>query len=963
MLRKSSRALPTHRARRELYVEGVLVLAVAVIAVAFRLHRLAMTPPGLHHDEAVNGLDVVYTIPQSSPIFFEMNNGREPLFIYLQALAVQLLGETPLALRVTSAVLGVLTVLATYWLGREWFGRRVAVLAGIGLATSFWHVDLSRVGLRAISVPLFMVLTLGLLSRGLNRGRLASFALAGLTIGLGFYTYISARLVPLVVAAIIAWEAVRGGRHVANRWRGLLVLVAVAAAVSAPLGAYFAEHPEFLIGRSEQVSILNPEPSIEGEQDTFRSNLRNTLGMFVLRGDENPRHNLPGRPVFDPAAAPWFALGLAVALWRAAESLGGRRRSDGRVEPTGWLLIWVVGGLALGALTYESPNFLRLTLMVPAVYVVWGLGVATAWRWIDRRLLRLHVSGRAAGSVLVALLLLYECGLTYRDYFLDWASRGEVYRAFDAGLTAAARYVEDAANAETPLFLHVDRSPPIQFLSRSARQARWLQEYSNLLLLPSTTDGGALYVFAGDGSLSRSPQLYFQRSQPDATDVDADGRTGFVAYRLSPSRVESLAVPETPLGVSFGGADDGVELLGYSLDSPTAQPGDRVGLTLVWRVLADGKAVYAPYVHVIDEEGRSWGQDDRMGYEVGGWRKGDLFLSRHEWRVPVDAPPLTYQLAGGMAIREFGWPPGPAEALGAPVTLAQAQVQRSPDLAQEVEAPAVGRRLDADAGGGLSLIGCDVTEDPLKPGERLDVDLLWRAREALDRDVVVRIGLVDEAGRVLAERSGRPAYGRYPTTRWPAGTVLRDPRALTVPGDAPGGSSRLELTTLDSATDEVLGRVSLGTVEIVVSPREYRLPPMQRSRDVDFGGEIALRGFDLDKEVLTPTDTLRLTLYWQALRAPSKNYTVFTHLLDAANQVVAQQDNPPVRGTVPTLGWAPGQVVRDEYELRLRGEPQRGELVLEVGLYDATTGERLRLADDSDDRVILARLPIVSGEE
>jgi len=139
---------------------------------------------------------------------------------------------------------------------------------------------------------------------------------------------------------------------------------------------------------------------------------------------------------------------------------------------------------------------------------------------------------------------------------------------------------------------------------------------------------------------------------------------------------------------------------------------------------------------------------------------------------------------------------------------------------------------------------------------------------------------------------------------------------------------------------------------------------MQRRVDANFGGQIALRGFDLDRDALAPNGTLRLTLYWQALRAPMKNYTVFTHLLDAGDKVVAQQDNPPVGGTAPTLGWAPGQVIRDEYELKLQGEPESEELTLEVGLYDAATGERLGLVGESqDNRVILARLPVAPAGE
>jgi hypothetical protein len=133
---------------------------------------------------------------------------------------------------------------------------------------------------------------------------------------------------------------------------------------------------------------------------------------------------------------------------------------------------------------------------------------------------------------------------------------------------------------------------------------------------------------------------------------------------------------------------------------------------------------------------------------------------------------------------------------------------------------------------------------------------------------------------------------------------------------------------------------------------------MQRPASADFGGELALRGFDLSAESVRPGEVIRLKLYWQALRQPSRNYTVFTHLLGPGNKVVGQQDSQPLRGQAPTLGWAAGQVVADEYELRLDPDAAGDEVAIEVGLYDAPTGARLRLAGGDADFVILARLPV-----
>jgi 4-amino-4-deoxy-L-arabinose transferase-like glycosyltransferase len=112
---------------------------ILLLASVFRFWRLDSVPPGLYHDEAYNGLDALSlvqgkTFPQFYegwelyaqdahaerppnetrwPVFFEGNFGREPLHIYLMALAIKLLGPTPSAIRIVPGIAGVLSVLTT----------------------------------------------------------------------------------------------------------------------------------------------------------------------------------------------------------------------------------------------------------------------------------------------------------------------------------------------------------------------------------------------------------------------------------------------------------------------------------------------------------------------------------------------------------------------------------------------------------------------------------------------------------------------------------------------------------------------------------------------------------------------------------------------------------------------------------------------------------------------------------
>jgi len=125
-------------------------------------------------------------------------------------------------------------------------------------------------------------------------------------------------------------------------------------------------------------------------------------------------------------------------------------------------------------------------------------------------------------------------------------------------------------------------------------------------------------------------------------------------------------------------------------------------------------------------------------------------------------------------------------------------------------------------------------------------------------------------------------------------------------------------------------------------------------------------GYDLDRTTFSPGEVIPLTLYWRALGPMDTSYTVFTHLIDEQNRIWGQQDNPPRGGQHPTTRWVKGEVVTDSYNIPIDPDAPPGEYVIEIGLYNAATGDRLPVLDEKgevkDDRVLLRKLVIVSDQ-
>ncbi len=135
-------------------------------------------------------------------------------------------------------------------------------------------------------------------------------------------------------------------------------------------------------------------------------------------------------------------------------------------------------------------------------------------------------------------------------------------------------------------------------------------------------------------------------------------------------------------------------------------------------------------------------------------------------------------------------------------------------------------------------------------------------------------------------------------------------------------------------------------------------PAVPHKLDAGLGGAIRLVGYRLAQEAVSAGDTLVLTLYWQAEQPVKGDYTVFVHLQGPDGSLMAQQDNPPVRGTRPTSGWAPGALVEDPYEVQVPADAAFGRYTLNAGMYDPATVERLEAVDAdgrrlSENRVVL----------
>ena len=631
------------------------MLGLMALAAVLRLYRLDVLPPGFSVDEAYNMLDALDILEGKWLLFLPANAGREALYSYFQAALVAWLGPRVFALRVTSALIGIATVGATYGLVRclpLLHSRMTAALTGLLLAGSFWHLTFSRFGIRAITLPLIELLTFWFFWRGLRSRRALDVALGGLFLGLGAYTHPAGRLVPLILLSFTGYLALRHRASATAYLRGLALLALVAVIVFLPLGRYFWAHPWAFLGHPEEVSIL----SIRGTPGESRARMLATngwrvLSMFTWRGDGAWWRNLAGRPVFDPVMGLAFVVGMGLLLSLAFARKGAGPERDVAV----FALLWLGVMLLPPWLTDQAPNFSRAIGLLPIILLPPAWALAAGWEWGVRRW------GRWAGVGLASVLLL-SLVWTVGDYFVVYAHRPELYYAYDQDKVEIAAYLRrTSAHDRVYVAPFLAGHATVRFLTREADLASF-DIRQGLVLPPREDERGARYLFWARQPEPSGLDALAGRAEKEMV-ADAQGAPMLIVYRIPApwlptaeaplAAVSSKVGPFAPVGARFG---EVVELVGYAIEGEVTA-GGRPTLTLVWRGLEPMAQDYTIFVHVVDERGERWGQHDTLplggSYPTSVWTPGELVIDHYQPAIAPDASePL--RLRVGVYLLETG---------------------------------------------------------------------------------------------------------------------------------------------------------------------------------------------------------------------------------------------------------------------------------------------------------------------
>lgn len=453
---------------------------------------------------------------------------------------------------------------------------------------------------------------------------------------------------------------------------------------------------------------------------------------------------------------------------------------------------------------------------------------------------------------------------------------------------------------------------------------------------------------------------------------------------IASTTITQYAIRNTPhitpgtLHVNFG---DQLTLIDAMV--PAAPVSMSFPVFLRWQVPAPTGTELHASLTLKDKAGHRWAEVGQLvlnavDFPTSAWVPGEWADSTLKLKIPERIPPDTYTVqltvADGQGAQLGAWDAG-GQFQGVRVPLADVEIAPPPEPA----GPAPCLRGHTVTAGPLQVCIAELLPQVVRSGDVLTMALIWHATAVPKADYRVRWRLLTSEGVAAVEQESNVCP--YPTSRWRAGDSFEARYDVRLDPALSAGRYRLTLNILSQLGEPLWPEErTLGTVEVLPRDRSFELPAsITHPLNLRLGDTVHLRGFDLalpgveegtGEGALQPGDTVSLTLYWQADGPTDVDYTVFVHLLGPDGRPHGQVDRVPgggsAEGEAPTTSWAPGQVVVDTLAVPVAVDAPAGIYHVAIGMYDAASGGRLPVSDDSghflpNDQAILPVEITVSG--
>lgn len=516
-------------------MKKIILICIVVFAIILRFWQLGRVPISPDWDEAAlgyNAYSILKTgkdeygtfLPRSLRSF---DDYKPPLYTYLAIPSVAIFGLNTWSVRLPSAIMGVLSVIGTFYLVEELFKKRkthLSWLASFLLAISPWHLQFSRIAFEANSGVTLNIWGLVAFLRGLTS--LPWMILSAFLFGLSLYAYHSERvfvpLLLLIVATLWRKELFSDRKKVLT---GIVIgLITITPLIPVILDKTSVTRLKGTSSLSDQTGLLmrsvaklEDDKTIGNRFGMIFDNRRLVYAKTLFDGyishfsfrwlfltGDNDRHHAPDNALMYIWEMPFLLWGIYL-VWKN----GGKTAT----LFLGWLLIAPIAASP----TNETPHAIRTLVLLPALQILTAMGVYEGYirlrsvmtgTSMRMKLIGLGVSG-VTGVVIVSSIVFYfhmYYGHMNREYAKFWQYGYEKAVTYAENHKQKYKKIVVSTSLEQPhmFFLFYTKYDPVKYLAGGGTSSGGFAEVRNAFDMyefrpirkwdTETHDGSILYI-------------------------------------------------------------------------------------------------------------------------------------------------------------------------------------------------------------------------------------------------------------------------------------------------------------------------------------------------------------------------------------------------------------------------------------------------------------------------------------
>ena len=373
----------THNHKRIQISKSTLLWAGFLVVIAFIFRGVATEhfPIALTGDEGSAGVESTYFIDGKWNNIFVVGWLSFPsLFFFIQSLPIRILGQTTTALRTLSALVGALTVVATYLAGKKMFNQRVGLIAALSLAALHFHVHFSRIALNNIWDGLWYVIVIGAVWVGWQEEDRRAYVLAGVGLGFSQYFYITSRALFVLLFASFVLAFLLNRQKLYRALPHIFVMLLVTAVIFLPLAWFYVKFPPQYFAPFNRASALGnwltTEMQITGLPAWRILTKQISTGFQAFTFTPLLFWYKPEIPILQPLPAALFYIGLLLLVLRYR---------DGQLV---LLTLWLTAIALAGGLSESTPAAQRYVAGAPVCSLLVGIGLDGAARTLSAKIPR-----------------------------------------------------------------------------------------------------------------------------------------------------------------------------------------------------------------------------------------------------------------------------------------------------------------------------------------------------------------------------------------------------------------------------------------------------------------------------------------------------------------------------------------------------------------------------------------------